>query len=60
MTINKAQGQSIKYVGLYLPDPVFIHGQLYVGLSRVTSSENIRVYAPEKGGLDSVILFTSL
>ena len=35
MTINKSQGQSMKYVGLYLPEPVFTHGQLYVGLSRV-------------------------
>src|SRR6185312_12181128 len=34
MTINKAQGQTIPNVGIYLPDPVFSHGQLYVTLSR--------------------------
>ena len=34
MTINKAQGQTIPNVGIYLPDPVFSHGQLYVALSR--------------------------
>ncbi|CAF1817062.1 unnamed protein product, partial [Brassica napus] len=34
MTINKSQGQSLKGVLLYLPQPVFTHGQLYVGLSR--------------------------
>ena len=27
MTINKAQGQSINNLGLYLPSPVFGHGQ---------------------------------
>ena len=28
MTINKAQGQTFKRVGIYLPKPVFTHGQL--------------------------------
>ena len=27
MTINKAQGQSFDHVGIYLPEPVFAHGQ---------------------------------
>ena len=34
MTINKAQGQSINNLGVYLPQPVFSHGLLYVALSR--------------------------
>ena len=34
ITINKAQGQSLKRVGIYLRKPVFSHGQLYVALSR--------------------------
>ncbi len=43
LTINKAQGQSAKYVGLDLRGSVFAHGQLYVGLSRATSSHRIKV-----------------
>ena len=33
MTTNKAEGQTIPYVGVYLPQSVFSHGQLYVALS---------------------------
>jgi ATP-dependent exoDNAse (exonuclease V) alpha subunit len=43
MTINKAQGQSLKYVGIHLLSPVFCHGQLYVAFSRATSSKNVHV-----------------
>jgi ATP-dependent DNA helicase PIF1 len=45
MTINKAQGQTIPNVGVYLPDPVFSYGQLYVTLSRATSRNNIKILA---------------
>uniref|UniRef100_A0A453ES80 ATP-dependent DNA helicase n=1 Tax=Aegilops tauschii subsp. strangulata TaxID=200361 RepID=A0A453ES80_AEGTS len=43
MTINKSQGQTIPNVGVYLPEPVFSHGQLYVALSRATATSNIKV-----------------
>ena len=43
MTINKAQGQTMKFAGIYLPQPVFSHGQLYVAFSRVPSQSNIRI-----------------
>jgi ATP-dependent exoDNAse (exonuclease V) alpha subunit len=44
MTINKLQGQTIPNVGIYLSDPVFCHGQLYVALSRATTTKNIKVF----------------
>uniref|UniRef100_A0A453CJP2 ATP-dependent DNA helicase n=1 Tax=Aegilops tauschii subsp. strangulata TaxID=200361 RepID=A0A453CJP2_AEGTS len=49
MTINKAQGQTIPNVGVYLPEPVFSHGQLYVALSRATSRSNMKILTvPDK------------
>lgn len=42
MTINKAQGQSVRWVGIDLRAPVFSHGQLYVALSRATSQERVQ------------------
>ena len=35
MSTNKAQGQTLDFVGIHLPDHVFTHGQLYVAFSRV-------------------------
>lgn len=43
MTINKSQGQSVKYVVIDLKTPVFSHGQLYVALSRCTAASRITV-----------------
>jgi hypothetical protein len=46
MTINKAQGQSVRHIGLDLREPVFAHGQLYVALSRATSNRRIKILLP--------------
>ena len=43
MTINKAQGQTFGTVGIYLPEPVFSHGQLYVAFSRARSFRDIHL-----------------
>ncbi|KAG2224290.1 hypothetical protein INT45_012858 [Circinella minor] len=36
MTIHKSQGQLLTHIGIHLQEPVFIHSQLYVALSRAT------------------------
>lgn len=46
MTINKAQGQSLKVCGLNLINPCFSHGQLYVACSRVGKPENLFIFSP--------------
>ncbi|XP_074371929.1 uncharacterized protein LOC141712757 isoform X20 [Apium graveolens] len=43
MTVNKIQGQTVHNVGLYLPNPVFGHGQMYVTVSRVTSPAGLKI-----------------
>ncbi|CAN1320509.1 hypothetical protein LINPERPRIM_LOCUS31725, partial [Linum perenne] len=41
--INKSQDQTLEQVLLYLPNPIFSHGQLYVVISRVCSTDGIHV-----------------
>ncbi|KAF8106540.1 hypothetical protein N665_0138s0029 [Sinapis alba] len=50
MTINKSQGQTLQNVGLFLPRPVFSHGQLYVALSRVKSRSGLKILITDKQG----------
>ncbi len=44
ITINKNQGQTFNNVGVYLPSLIYSHGHLYVAISRVTSSANIKIF----------------
>jgi hypothetical protein len=50
MTINKSQGQTLNYVGLYLKQPVFSHGQLYVAVSRVKSRKSLKILIENADG----------
>ncbi|KAK9732804.1 hypothetical protein RND81_04G023600 [Saponaria officinalis] len=45
MTINKSQGQTLNRVAIYLRQPCFSPGQLYVALSRARRSTQVSVYA---------------
>ena len=48
ITINKSQGQTIEHIGVYLPKPVFSHGQLYVAASRATHPNTICFAIPRR------------
>ena len=48
MTINKSQGQTFKVAGVDLTSSCFSHGQLYVACSRVGTSKNLFLLAPNK------------
>ncbi|XP_057740649.1 uncharacterized protein LOC130957821 [Arachis stenosperma] len=50
MTINKSQGQTLSTVGVYLPRPVFTHGQLYVALSRVSMHSGLKILSVGSNG----------
>ena len=50
MTVHKSQGQTLDKVVVWLEDPVFGHGQLYVAGSRVGNPDNIRFFLKVKEG----------
>lgn len=48
MTINKAQGQTLRVAGVDLSVGCFSHGQLYVAFSRVSQPNKLFVYVPNQ------------
>ena len=50
MTIHKSQGQTLDKVAVWLQDPCFGHGQLYVATSRVGNPDHIKFFVKSKAG----------
>merc|ERR1712094_161802 len=50
MSLHKAQGQTLKRCGVLLQNPVFTHGQLYVGASRSSSAAGLRIFLGSSDG----------
>ena len=49
-TINKAQGQTLRKVGVWLRSPVFTHGQLYVASSRTGNPDALKFAIKQQEG----------
>ena len=49
-TINNAQGQTLKNVGVWLRSPVFTHGQLYVASSRTGDPDQLKFAVMQQPG----------
>ena len=61
VTINKGQGQENERVGIYLPEPVFAHGQLYTAFSRAKRGESVSVLIEDnKDGFTDNIVYKEL
>ena len=44
---ESSNGQTLKHFGLYLTEPVFAHGQLYVAVSRLMDGANLQIIVPD-------------
>jgi ATP-dependent DNA helicase PIF1 len=61
MTINKAQGQTLNFISVWLgDDSVFTHGQLYVALSRVSSLINIMIALNDENKLTRNVVYKEI
>jgi ATP-dependent exoDNAse (exonuclease V) alpha subunit len=47
MTYNKSQGQELKRCLVDIRSPPFVHGHLYVSLSRIRYFDNIRIFCTD-------------
>lgn len=60
MTINKSQGQTFDRVGIDVRKPVFMHGMLYVALSRCRKAEHVKLLLPDTASTTRNVVFKEL
>ena len=60
MTINKSQGQTFNQVGIYLWEPVFLHGQRYVAFSQVRTLSGVKVLRKMTASASQRMLYTKI
>ncbi|XP_011872724.1 PREDICTED: uncharacterized protein LOC105564719, partial [Vollenhovia emeryi] len=59
LTPTGMPGQTLEKVGIYLQNPVFAHGQLYVAFSRATKRENVKVKVVDNKSQGHLIMGSS-
>jgi len=60
MTINRSQGQTFDHLGCDFTKAPFTHGQLYVGLSRISNPANLRLLLPESKDVNNPVFREAL
>lgn len=55
MTINKSQGQTLKFAGVDLRQDCFSHGQFYVACSRVSSPRSLIFLVPPSKMVKNIV-----
>ncbi|XP_025408974.1 uncharacterized protein LOC112682560 [Sipha flava] len=55
MTINKSQGQTLKFAGIDLRENCFSHGQFYVAYSRVSSLSSLVILSPTNRSVKNIV-----
>ena len=55
ITIHKAQGQSVNYIGIFLTEGIFGHGMLYTAISRITVPQNLKFFIEQHTGLQGKV-----
>ena len=56
MTYNKSQGQELNRCLVDIRSPPFVHGHLYVALSRIRYFNDIRIFCTENNIEDNIIV----
>jgi formamidopyrimidine-DNA glycosylase len=54
LSYNKAQGQEFQKLGADITHPSFSHGHLYVALSRIRLSTNIKFFITDENLIDGI------